>query len=73
MTSWQPINTAPLETPVLLWWRPVGENKFAEACVIGTVSVHMAGEWWNGQTGTYQDLWHVTHWTPLPDGPEERR
>lgn len=70
MSEWQPIETAPLEKTVLLWWRPIDDNPWAEACVIGQVSAHEPGKWWNGQRGEYQDLWHVTHWMPLPPGPE---
>lgn len=84
MSEWQPIETAPLDTPVLMWWRPkadpkyphpasaasdLSNNRYAETCVIGQVSSHEPGKWWNGQTGTYQDLWHVTHWMPLPKSP----
>jgi len=67
--EWQPIETAPVATSILLWWRPKDGNKYAEACVIGQISAHEDGKWWNGQRGEYQDIWHVTHWMPLPSSP----
>lgn len=82
--GWRPIETAPKDQTVLLWWRPradpkypvpddaasaLSNNRYAEACVIGQVSSHEPGTWWNGQTGKSQDLWHVTHWMPLPKRP----
>lgn len=69
--EWQPIETAPLDKSVLLWWRPINENPHAEIVVIGHVSSHEPGKWWNGQRGEYQDIWHVTHWAPLPAGPSK--
>lgn len=86
MSTWQSINTAPVGVEVLLWWRPkadpaypkspeaksvLSDNKYAEQCVIGQVSEHEEGQWWNGQRGEYQDIWHVTHWMPLPKSPTE--
>lgn len=82
--GWQPVENAPLDKSVLMWWRPradpkyphppehaspLSNNRYAEACVIGQVSHSNPGQWWNGQTGKLQDLWHVTHWRPLPSGP----
>lgn len=68
--EWQPIETAPLNKNVLLWWRPIDDNKCAECAVIGQISFYEQGQWWNGQTGTYQDIWHVTKWMPLPTAPK---
>lgn len=68
--EWRPIETAPLGEYVLFWWRPIHDNNpYAESCVIGQISTHELGKWWNGQTGTYQDVWHLTHWMPLPKSP----
>lgn len=69
MNVWQPIETAPKDVSLLLWWRPIAPNKAAETVVIGQVSSYERGKWWNGQTAKYQDLWHITHWMPLPDAP----
>lgn len=89
---WQPIETAPWDKNVLLWWRPVASpeypqppenasplsnNRYAEACVIGQVCApdqtngwgQKPTKWWNGQRGEQQDIWHVTHWRPLPKAP----
>lgn len=80
--KWQPIGTAPMGKSILMWWRPVASdkyphppeaasplsnNKYAENCVIGQLSVHEDGKWWDGRE--YKDIWHVTHWMPLPDAP----
>ena len=82
--GWRPIETAPKDQTLLLWWRPrkhpdyprpadaastLSDNRYAEACVIGQVSSHEPGTWWNGQTAKSQDIWHVTHWKPLPKRP----
>lgn len=72
MTEWQDISTAPLDRNILLWWRPITPNRYAEAVVIGSLSSHEEGKWWNPQRGEYQDSWHVTHWMPLPDPPASR-
>jgi Protein of unknown function (DUF551) len=69
MNKWNPIETAPLDCPVLLWWRPNTRNPHAEAAVIGQVSSFERGKFWNGQRGEYEDLSHITHWMPLPDKP----
>lgn len=73
MTDWRPIESAPLDKNVLLWWRPNDENPYAEAVVIGCVSSHEDGKWWNPQRAVYQDIWHVTHWMPLPEPPPESK
>lgn len=51
-------------------------NKYAECSVIGQVCWHdgmLTGEkpntWWNGQRQEEQDIWHITHWMPLPEPP----
>jgi hypothetical protein len=67
--EWQPIETAPSDVTLLFWWRPIAPNPHAEAAVIGVVSSHEPGKWWNPQRAEYQDLWHVTHWRPLPLPP----
>jgi hypothetical protein len=86
--KWNPVDTAPRGVNLLLWWRPIANpryphppenastlsnNKYAEACVIGTLTEDEEGNevWWNGQAQMYQDIWHITHWMPLPKTPEE--
>jgi hypothetical protein len=75
--EWYRIGSAPWNKTVLLWWRPITENRFAEATVVGQVVApdeplsedSKPTRWWNGQRGEYQDIWHVTHWMPLPPPP----
>ena len=86
-TEWRSIETAPRDTTILMWWRPrtdprypvpddaasdMSNNRYAEACVIGQVSASEPGTWWNGQRGESQDIWHVTHWMPLPKSPSSQ-
>ena len=72
-SPWQPIETAPKDTKLLLWWVPVDGNKYAESAVIGTVSYHEPGTWWDGQRGEYQTLSHIRYWMPLPPPPEPKK
>jgi hypothetical protein len=67
--GWQPIETAPLDKSVLLWWVPIDGNKLAECAVVGQISSHETGQWWNGQTAQYQSISHVTRWMLLPSAP----
>lgn len=69
--GWRSIDTAPHGVELLLWWRPLSPNKSAEAVVLGQISTHETGKWWNSQRGEYQELWHVTHWMPKPNGPTD--
>lgn len=92
-TSWSPIETAPWDKRVLLWWRPaandkypmppesaspLSNNRYAEACVTGSVSSpdqrngfgQVPTKWWDGSKE--QDIWHVTHWMPLPKAPWDK-
>lgn len=71
--SWQPIESAPLDKSLLLWWQPIQPNVHAEGCVIGQVSSHEPGNWYNPQTGQFQDLWHIRYWQPLPAPPSSQR
>lgn len=68
---WQPIDTAPIGKTILLWWTPIDDNKYAEAAVIGQVSEHEKGMWWNGQRAEYETLARITHWLPLPEVPTD--
>lgn len=71
VTEWQPINTAPVSKELLLWWRPINDNKYAESVVIGTVCYGgLDDKWWNSQRGEYQDIWHITHWMLMPSAPQ---
>ena len=92
MSEWHKIRTAPKGTNLLFWWRPrtdsryphppefaseLSNNRYAESCVIGQISSHEEGKWWDGQRGVYQDIWHITHWkrlprSPIPNGEKDR-
>lgn len=69
--QWQPIATAPTDKLLLLWWIPRDGNPYAEACVIGQLSFHEPGKWWNSQRGEYQEIERITHWMPLPASPDD--
>ena len=77
--DWEPIATAPRDKWLLLWWIPVDGNPHAEACIIGQVSSHRPGKYWDGKYKDelgeegYKDLARITHWMWLPAGPALRR
>lgn len=74
--SWDPIETCLPGVEVIFWWRPASDNPFVETCVIGSLPPpgHLKyGKCWRDpRTGIYQDVWHVTHWRPLPEMPADR-
>lgn len=63
MSEWQPIETAPPSTRVLLW------NADANSCCFGKVykypdtKIIAIAEGYNGE-------WDITHWMPLPERPD---
>ena len=73
MSEWQPIETAPRDRLLVLWWRPtssrLGNPVIGSICGDGPYD----GMWWSGQFGFYQDVWHITHWMPLPTPPKEAK
>ena len=73
MSDWKPIDTCPKDKRVLFWWRPANNNPFAECAVTGSLPTDpkLREKWWNDQTGKYQDIWHVTLWTEMPNEPED--
>jgi hypothetical protein len=73
MDDWQPIKTAPTGEQLMFWWRPVDGNIHAEVHVLGQISHgEHEGEWWTN-CGTYQDVWHLTHWKPLGTAPVDAK
>lgn len=66
--AWKPIETAPLDKRILLWWRPIGTNPYAQTVVCGQISSYEEGKWFNDRS-EYQDVWHVIAWQPLPKAP----
>lgn len=67
--EWLPIEIAPLDKSILIWWVPIRLNPFAETCIIGQVSSHQPGKFWNPAAGIYDDLSRIKWWQPLPDPP----
>lgn len=70
--EWQPIETCPFGTQVLLLWQGRTPEPHYER-VIGTIPVN--NEWkreqyWNGQRGDYQSLDPIVAWQTLPAPPE---
>lgn len=71
----RPIETAPTNTWLLLWWTPVGRNPWAECWIKGQVSSRRPGKYWDGQYTDllgeegYKDLARITHWLPVPPRP----
>ena len=76
--AWQPIETAPLDTPILLygWW---GWNEPAD-CQTTQIGISRLNEWdaddvvvyWESITcNPYKDEGKPTHWMPLPVAPAE--
>lgn len=60
--KWQPIDTAPADTELLLGWfhQFLGDGRCWHMTVDFACSTR--GGWWHGQ---------ATHWMPLPEPPEE--
>lgn len=66
--EWQPIETAPLDKMVLLWW--VGGKKLPKApptVAMGAISSYEGGHVWDGHN--YSPVEWFTHWAPKPSGP----
>lgn len=62
MSNWQPIETAPHDTELLLGWRDTfGGVQWR--CVVD-LARSTKGGWWHGQ---------ATHWQFLPQPPEDAR
>jgi hypothetical protein len=76
--AWQPIETAPLDIPILLygWW---GWNDPAD-CQTTQIGIGRLNEWdeddvmvyWESITcNPYKDEGKPTHWMPLPETPSQ--
>jgi len=64
MMEWQPINTAPLDTLVLLY---LGDEGFAIGESWRTYDEQPYGlTWWVEERGRF----YPTHWMPLPEPPK---
>ena len=70
MTGWQPIETAPVDERVLLWFVSCNpENTYAHTAIFGQVSSYESGKYWDGAIGEYRELEWVTHWALEPEPP----
>lgn len=68
LRDWQPIETCPFATHVLLLWEG-GTPKPHYEIVIGVVPVtpeFTREQWWNGQRGEYESMKPIVGWQPLP-------
>ena len=61
MSEWQPVETCPMEQYVLLWC-----DGF---CWIGYQ--FEKGKFADNAMRKRHEVFHVTHWMALPDGPKE--
>ena len=62
MNEWQPIETCPQDTPVL-----VVANNVVQHAVVSIVD----GYWGSVMEGDIWDDFHPTHWMPLPYPPSD--
>lgn len=81
--AWQPIDTAPKYTEVLVWREDSGPfiAKFTDPYeVISVEEMEREGlefpddfeEWWSDAYGWQEGDERPTHWMPLPAGPDAR-
>ena len=70
-SEWQPIETAPHETEVLLGWMNEWSEPNEWRCEIGCAT---SGRDWpapdGGRFSSYSMHGNATHWMPLPEPPE---
>ena len=70
--EWQPIETAPLNTPILVWLESENIQKISQQIVL-LQHEHLGEKWWETTDRLDQlslDL-TPTHWMPLPPPPQE--
>ena len=69
--AWQPIETAPKDTLVLLYGEPCGEifGRFREPTIV--VGANRYDYWAVDATDYYQVTVEPTHWMPLPNPPSQ--
>lgn len=65
--DWQPIETAPLDMNVNLWF--IGNNAPVPGQTMGAISSHEVGKVWDGNG--YRPIAWFTHWKPRALGPGE--
>lgn len=76
--TWQPIETCPERTPVLVYF-PAGRSAYGEydaGCAVAVSTLRNGERDWDpvgAETYITEDIWVVgepTHWQPLPEAPE---
>ena len=71
--TWQPIETAPVDTPVLVWLSADGDH-FGHLGATAMRAMKCQGVWFSTARGYMAALRandQPTHWMTLPDGPAE--
>lgn len=65
--NWQPIETAPFDTPVLVWDPEDSKTSYPDVYIAFKYGTDPT--WWrmNGEDGYECD---PTHWLPLPEPPK---
>jgi hypothetical protein len=59
-SAWQPIETAPADEPVLVWWPDWGLKPFIAECYLGK---------WSSPRILHEQCGEPLAWTPLPAPP----
>jgi hypothetical protein len=71
--GWEPMETAPVGKRLMFWWRPIGDNPYAEVAVFGQLCYgEEAGKWFS-DAGQYQSADHLTAWQFPPKAPDDRQ
>lgn len=73
MGEWQPIETAPAEKRIMLWWVGRHDERYPQGpapptAAFGTISAYEVGKVWS--EGAYIPLDCYSHWQPLPEAPK---
>ena len=63
--EWQPIESAPIDTPILVWTK----ESFRDNGKL----VHVCVEEWDGKKLSCEFImdYKATHWMPLPEAPNK--
>ncbi len=75
MAEWQPIETAPKDGTRILLYFPVLPKHYDQQSKI-SVGLSVNRGWWVtalGAGGLYDGETRPTHWTPLPEPPENNQ